>query len=169
MELVNQQEYRILVNQISNTYELGRQRATQAVDTQLVSTYWEIGQYIVKFEQGGKAKAGYGDKLLLRLSNDLTPAYGKGFSLSNLKRMRQFYKLYPIGATLSHQLSWSHFVELLKIEDELERSFYEKQTINEKWSIRELIRQKKSSLFLRLAASKDKEGILQLAKHIGLL
>ncbi|WP_262247423.1 PDDEXK nuclease domain-containing protein [Parapedobacter soli] len=164
-ELVDQQEYQALVNQISDTYKQGRQLAAQAVNKQLVQTYWEIGRYIVEFEQGGKAKARYGDKLLLRLSSDLTPAYGKGFSLSNLKRMRQFYKLYPIGATLSHQLSWSHFVELLKIEDELERSFYEKQTINEKWSIRELIRQKKSSLFLRLAASKDKDGIMQLARQ----
>ncbi len=165
MELSSQQEYRALVNQISVAYEEGRQRAIQTVNTQLVQTYWEIGQYIVEFEQGGKAKASYGDKLLLRLSNDLTPAYGKGFSLSNLKRMRQFYQSYPIGATVSHQLGWSHYVELLKIEDVLERSFYEKQTVLEKWSVRELIRQKKSSLFLRLAASKDRDGILQLAKQ----
>ena len=71
----------------------------------------------------------------------------------------------PIGATLSHQLSWSHYVELLKIESSVERSFYEKQTIIENWSIPELIRQKKSSLFLRLAAGKNKEEILQLARQ----
>lgn len=79
--------------------------------------------------------------------------------------MRQFYLAYPIGAKASHQLSWSHYVELLKIDDELERSFYEKQTLIERWSIPELIRQKKSSLYLRLAASKDKEGILQLSSQ----
>jgi predicted nuclease of restriction endonuclease-like (RecB) superfamily len=70
---------------------------------------------------------------------------------------------YQIGATVSHQLSWSHYVELLKIDDPLERSFYEKQSMPENWNIRELKRQQKSSLFLRLAASKNKEEVLQLA------
>ena len=79
--------------------------------------------------------------------------------------MRQFYIVFPIGATRSHQLSWSMIVELLKIDDPVERSFYEKQSIIENWNVRELVRQKSSSLFLRLAASKDKEGILALAKQ----
>lgn len=92
-------------------------------------------------------------------------AYGKGFSLSNIKRMRQFYTVFPKGAELPHLLSWTHFVELLKIDDPLERSFYMQQSILEKWSTTELIRQKKTSLYLRLAASKDKEGILQLSKQ----
>jgi predicted nuclease of restriction endonuclease-like (RecB) superfamily len=79
--------------------------------------------------------------------------------------MRQFYQTFPISAELPHQLSWTHFVELLKIDDPLERSFYLNQTINENWSTTQLIRQKKSSLYLRLAASKDKNGILKLAKN----
>ncbi len=78
--------------------------------------------------------------------------------------MRQFYLIFPISAELPHQLSWTHWVELIKIEDTLERSFYLQQTLIENWSTTELIRLKKSSLFLRLAASKDKKGILQLAK-----
>jgi predicted nuclease of restriction endonuclease-like (RecB) superfamily len=78
--------------------------------------------------------------------------------------MRQLYQLYPIGATLSSQLGWSHYVELMKIDDPLERNFYEKQTILENWSIRELIRQKNASLFLRLAASRDKDGIMKLSQ-----
>jgi predicted nuclease of restriction endonuclease-like (RecB) superfamily len=119
----------------------------------------------VEFEQGGHTKAVYGQKLLENLSKDLSLLHGKGFSISNIKRMRQFYTLYPIGATLPHQLSWSHFVELLKIDDPLERSFYEKQTVIENWNIRDLKRQKNASLYLRLAASKDKEGILKLANH----
>ena len=90
--------------------------------------------------------------------------HGKGFDLSNMKRMRQLYQLYPIGATVSHQLSWSHYVELLKIDDPLERSFYEKQAVLENWSVRELKRQKSALLFLRLAASKDKKGIMKLSK-----
>ncbi len=102
--------------------------------------------------------------MLERLSADLSSLYEKGFSLSNIKRFRQFYLTYQNSATLSHQLSWSHHVELLKIDDELERSFYEKQSLLESWNVRELIRQKKSSLFLRLAASQDKPGILELAR-----
>jgi len=157
--------YQSLINQISETYTNGYQKAVIAVNTNMVETYWKIGQYIVEFEQGGNIKAEYGKALLPKLSKDLTLAHGKGFSLSNIKRMRQFYAVYPISAELPHQLSWTHIVELLKIDDSLERSFYEKQSIIEKWSTTELIRQKKSSLFLRLAASKDKEGILHLAKH----
>jgi len=156
-------DYKGLLNQISATYSIGRHKAVMAVNTNMVATYWEIGHYIVEFEQGGKVKAGYGTGLLEKLSKDLTLEHGKGFSLSNLKRMRQFYTTYPIGATVSHQLSWSLIVELLKIDNPLERSFYEKQSVLENWNVRELRRQKKSSLFLRLAASKDKEGILKLA------
>jgi len=118
----------------------------------------------MEFEQERNAKAEYGKGLLQKFSKDLTISYGKGFSQSNLKRMRQFYLVYPIGAEAPHQLSWTHLVELLKIDDPLERSFYQNQTLIEKWSTTELIRQKKSSLFLRLAASKNKQDILQLAK-----
>src|SRR5205085_5868259 len=140
-----------------------QRRAYQAVNIQLTETYWQIGHDIVEYEQDGKAKAEYGPNLLGRLGRDLTLRHGKGFSRSNLSRFRQFYQAYPICATVSHKLSWSHIVELLKIEDELERSFYQQQAIAERWSVRELQRQKETSLFLRLAAHKDKATILQLA------
>jgi predicted nuclease of restriction endonuclease-like (RecB) superfamily len=117
----------------------------------------------VEFEQGGKNQADYGTGLLASLSVDLSLRHGKGFSRSNVVRIRQFYLAHPKGAKLSHQLSWSHIVELLKIEDPLERSFYEQQTIREKWAVRELQRQKKTSLFLRLSVGKDKNAILELA------
>ena len=156
-------EYQSLLQKIAGRYEQGRSNITAYVNTEIVNTYWQIGQYIVEFEQGGNAKATYGKGLLDNLSKDLSLTYGKGFSLSNIKRMRQFYTVFPNSATVSHQLNWSMIVELLKIDDPLERSFYEKQSIIENWSVRELIRQKSSSLFLRLAASKDKEGILKLA------
>jgi predicted nuclease of restriction endonuclease-like (RecB) superfamily len=157
-------DYNTLLQQISTTYEQGRQRSAAAVNTNMLETYWQIGHDIVEFEQGGKSKAQYGLHLLESLSKDLSLLHGKGFSLSNVKRMRQFYRCYPIGATVSHQLSWSHYVELLKIENDLERAFYEKQSILEGWDVRSLQRQKKASLFLRLAASRDKTGILELAK-----
>jgi len=157
--------YSELVQQISSTFSHGQARAMAAVHSFLVETYWEIGRYIVEYEQQGKEKAVYGSKLLESLSRDLSLMHGKGFSLSNMKRMRQLYLVYPIGAKPSHQLSWSHYVELLKIDDDLERSFYEQQALNERWSVPELKRQKDSALFLRLALSKEKEKILQLAKQ----
>ncbi len=131
----------------------------------MTETYWLIGHDIVEFEQGGKARADYGKGLLATLSRDLALRHGKGFSRSNVSRFRQFYLAYPKCATASHILSWSHVVELLKIDDPLERSFYEQQTIREKWAVRELQRQKQTSLFLRLAAGKDRDAILQLAQQ----
>jgi hypothetical protein len=118
----------------------------------------------VELEQGGSSKAGYGKSLLENLSKDLISKFGKGFSRSNLNYMRLFYQLFPICEALPHKLSWTHFCELVKISDPLERSFYMQQSLLENWSTTELKRQKKSSLFLRLAASKDKAGILRLAK-----
>jgi predicted nuclease of restriction endonuclease-like (RecB) superfamily len=158
-------KYGNLVERISDTYTQGRKNATIAVNQHLVETYWRIGQYVVEFEQDGKTKADYGTALLPRLSKDLTLSLGKGFSLSNLIRMRQFYNTYPIYAELPHKLSWTHWVEILKTDDVLERSFYLNQTIIENWSTTELIRQKKASLYLRLAVSKDKEGILELSRQ----
>ncbi len=158
-------DYSSLVSQIAEIYKQGQHNATVAVNTTLVETYWQIGKYIVEFEQKGHQKAEYGKALIDNLSKDLSIQLGKGFSRSNLIYMRLFYSEFQISETASHLLSWSHYFELLKISDKLERSFYLQQTINEKWSIRELKRQKKSSLFLRLAASKDKDGILALAKQ----
>jgi hypothetical protein len=164
-ELNINNDYSDLLSQIATLYKQGQHNATIAINTALVETYWQIGKYIVDFEQKGKQKAEYGTALIDNLSKDLSLSFGKGFSRSNLVYIRLFYSEFQISETPSHLLSWSHYVELLKIQDKLERSFYLQQTINEKWSIRELKRQKKSSLFLRLAASKDKEGILALAKQ----
>ena len=160
-----QKPYQELVGHISTVYTQGQTRAMAAIHSCLVETYWKIGQYIVEFEQQGKEKATYGTKLLENLSKDLKILHGKGFSLSNVKRMRQLYNVYPISAMPSHQLSWSHYVELLKIDDDLERNFYEQQTQLENWSVAELKRQKDSALFLRLALSKEKEKISQMSKQ----
>ena len=155
-------DYQHLLVSISNTYVSGQVRATQAVNTQLLETYWQIGQHIVEFEQGGNARAEYGKALISNLAKDLSLLHGKGFSRSNIVYMRLLYLRYPISQKPSHQLSWSHFVELLKIEDDLERKFYENQTIAERWSVPQLKRQKNTALFQRLALSKNKEEILQL-------
>lgn len=157
--------YQSLLGKISQVYATGQTRAAQAVNAHITETYWQIGRDIVEFEQEGKARAAYGKVLLDRLSRDLSIRHGKGFSRSNLSRFRQFYLAYPICAKASHKLSWSHYAELLKLEDPMERTFYEQQSILENWSVPELQRQKKTSLFLRLAAGKDKDAILQLASE----
>jgi predicted nuclease of restriction endonuclease-like (RecB) superfamily len=157
--------YEALLGQISATYQGGQIKASRAVNAHLIDTYWKIGQHIVEFEQAGKQRAEYGKALIDKLAIDLGRLHGKGFGRTNLVYMRLFYQRYAISRKPSDLLSWSHHIELLKLEDELERSFYEKQTILEAWSVPELKRQKASSLFLRLAASKDKEGVLKLANQ----
>jgi predicted nuclease of restriction endonuclease-like (RecB) superfamily len=157
--------YSELIDKIGSLLQQGRQQAAQSVNTILVQTYWFIGQHIVEFEQKGSEKAEYGSQLFERLSKDLTIAYGKGFGRSNLLYMRKLYLSFPISGTLSHLLTWSHYYEILKADSNLEISFYSKQCQNERWSVRELKRQMRSSLFERLALSKDKEGILKLAKE----
>ena len=162
---IPQPDYQHLLVKISDTYQTGQVKATQAVNTRLLETYWQIGQHIVAFEQGGNARAEYGKGLISALAKDLSLLHGKGFSTSNVKRFRQFYLTYPIGATVSHQLNWSHVVEFLKIDDPLERSFYEKQTQLENWNVRELVRQKNTALFQRLALGKNRDEILQLSSQ----
>lgn len=154
-----------MVSLINTIYQAGQKRVISTIQRELVTTYWEIGKHIVEYEQGGNEKSEFGSQLLNKLSKDLKLRHGRGFSKSNLVYMRLFYLKYPIGETLSHQLSWSHYFELLKIENDLERSFYEQQSILENWSIRELKRQKKAALFLRLAATTDKKGLLKLSKE----
>lgn len=101
----------------------------------------------------------------MRRRHELTLRLGKGYSRPNLNNMRKFYLKFPNCQTVSDNLSWSHICELIKIDDDLERSFYEKQTVNERWGVRELQWQMDSALFLRLAVSRDKEGILSLANQ----
>ena len=163
MELTQTGGYRQLLEEISGAYTQGQVRAVQAVNAQLIETYWQVGRSIVEFEQAGNLRAEYGKALIINLAADLRLRHGKGFSRTNLIYMRLLYLCYPISQMPSHQLSWSHYIELLKLDDGLERGFYEKQTVAERWSVAELKRQKASSLFVRLAASKDKAGILQLA------
>mgnify|MGYP003309408578 FL=1 len=158
-------DYNLLVNNISVLWNNAKEKAITAVNTELLEANWRTGQYIVEFEQGGKARAEYGKQLLVKLSKDLTRLNGKGFNRSNLTYMRKLYLAFPKCGTLSHILTWSHYYEILKCEDTLEMQFYMKQCINECWNVRELKRQMKSCLFQRLALSTDKEGVLLLANE----
>ncbi len=156
-------DYNLLIDNISTLWTNAKEKAINAVNTELLEANWQTGKYIVEFEQGGKVRAEYGKQLLVNLAKDLTMKNGRGFSRSNLLYMRKFYLSFPKSETVSHILTWSHYFEILKCEDPLEMQFYMKQSINEGWKVRELKRQMKSCLFQRLALSTDKEGVLALA------
>jgi len=137
---LEKQPYSELIDKIGGLLQQGRQQAAQSVNTILVQTYWHIGQHIVEFEQKGNQKAEYGSQLLDTLSKDLTQSYGKGFSRSNIFQIRQFYVKFQNIQTLSGQLTWSHYTEILKSNNDLELGFYSKQCQHERSSVRELKR-----------------------------
>ena len=156
--------YQKLVDSIGIAIENARQRAIQTVNNELLRANWEVGKYIVEYEQNGNEKAEYGSSLLTNLSKDLKSRFGKGFSKSNIYLMRQFYLKYQIFQSVTGKLTWTHYAELLSVSDDIARGFYEVQAVNEKWSVRELKRQINSSLFERIALSKDKKGVLKLSQ-----
>lgn len=156
--------YQRLLSTVGEILNAGRKRAYVAVNSILLETYWHIGRQIVAFEQLGKERAEYGSALLDHLSKDLKVRYGQGFSRRNILDMRRFYLSHQNWQTVSAELGWSHYVELVSIDDDLARSFYEKQCAAERWSVRELRRQIDSALFQRLALSRNKKGILELSK-----
>ena len=142
----------------------------QQVNAQLLTIYWNIGRIIVEYERQNQIHAEYGKQILKELSRELTREFGKGFSRSNLQNMRAFYLAYEKCQTVSGKLSWSHYCELLSISDDSKRSFYEKESVNSGWSVRELKRQIDSSLYERLLLSSgdaNKEKVLSLA-HKGI-
>jgi predicted nuclease of restriction endonuclease-like (RecB) superfamily len=163
-KIQNIEIYQKLVDSIGITIESARQRAIQAVNNELLKANWEIGKYIVEYEQHGNEKAEYGSSLLTNLSKDLKSRFGKGFSKSNIYLMRQFYLKYQIFQSVTGKLTWTHYAELLGVSDDVARGFYEKQAVNDNWSVRELKRQINSSLFERLALSHDKSGVLKLSE-----
>lgn len=156
-----------MILEIRELLENARKNVAQQVNTQLLTTYWNIGRIIVEYEQQNQIRADYGKQTLRELSKELTREFGKGFSRSNLQNMRAFYLAYEKCQTVSGKLSWSHYCELLNITDENKRSFYEKESINSGWSVRELKRQIDSSLYERLLLSSgdaNKEKGLSLAQ-----
>ena len=139
-------------------------RAYRAINAAMVAAYWEIGRIIVEEEQKGQQRAEYGKGLLVELSQRLTADFGKGFDRTNIQQMRAFYLAYRIRDALRHELSWTHYRLLLRVERPEARAFYEAEAVNARWSTRELERQIHSLLFERLALSRDREGVLALAE-----
>lgn len=146
-----------------------RGKAYKAVNFAMVEAYWNVGRLIVE-AQGGNERAEYGDSLIKNLSKELTREFGKGFTVTNLRYMRQFYLAFPIRHTLCDELSWSHYRLLSRIEDEDIRRFYVDECVNANWSVRQLERQINSFYYQRILASQNKDivrnEINQLEKGI---
>ena len=164
MNLVNDN----IINEIKDVIINSRNKIAYEVNNTMVLAYWNVGRIIVENEQNGNIKAEYGRQILKELSKELRKILGSGFSVSNLQYMRKFYITYPKYQTVSVKLSWSHYCELLSIDNVDERNFYEKECVNSNWSVRELKRQIDTSLFERLLLSngkKNKEIVYKLSKE----
>lgn len=153
-------------SRILDLLKTARKTVVQSVNKTIVDTYFEIGRLIVEEEQNGKSKAEYGQNLIPELSQKLTTEFGKGFSTTNLKQMRTFYLTYSKGQTVSDEfrLSWSHYLMLMRIDNVEERNFYEIETAQNSWSLRELQRQFNTSLYERLALSRNKNEVKKLSE-----
>lgn len=147
-----------LAEKISDLLHIARQKVVRTVNSTMVLTYFEIGRMIVEEEQQGDDRAKYGIQLIKNISARLTSEFGSGFSQRNIEQMRQFYLVYSKAQTVSAEfkLSWSHYLKLMRMQDESERRFYEIESIKNNWSLRELQRQYDSALYTRLALSRDK-------------
>jgi len=163
-ELANKQSD--FFDRIAGLLKQARSSVVRAINNTMVQTYFEIGRLIVEEEQQGKERAEYGRQLIEELSSRLSKEFGKGFSTTNLKQMRSFYQLYSKSQTVSDQfeLSWSHYLKLMRIDDEKERRFYEIESGKNNWSLRELQRQYDSALYTRLTLSRDKNKVLELSQ-----
>ena len=119
IEIENNKDYEDLIKSIENVVSNSKNKIASTINDTIVETYWNIGKYIIEFEQKGKIKAEYGKQLLVRLSKDLKLRLGKGYSRSNLYNMRKLYELYPIFQPLAGKLSWTNLCEILTIDNEL--------------------------------------------------
>ena len=155
-----------MIEEIKDIIISSRNKIAYEVNNTMLLAYWNVGRIIVENEQNGNIKAEYGKQVLKELSKELRKILGSGFSVSNLQYMRRFYLKYPKQQTLSVKLSWSHYIEILSLDDEQARSFYQHECENSNWSVRELRRQISSSFYERLLLSKgdvNKKKLLELA------
>ena len=152
-----------LIGSLAELIRQARQQAIRAVDVLQVQTCWEIGRYIVEFEQGGEARAGYGKQLLPTLAEALTAEFGKGFDTTNLRHMRGFFLAFPIRDALRRELSWTHYRTLLKVDSDSARQWYMNEAATQNWSTRALERQIGTLYYERLLASQDRAAVEQEA------
>lgn len=163
MNITNNNFYK----EIKELLHTAKNRVYQTINITMTQTYFEIGKRIVEEEQGGESRAEYGKSLLKLLSVQLINEFGKGFSVDNLENMRRFYLAFQKSETVSRkfELSWSHYIFLTRIENIDERNFYEIESIENSWSLRELKRQFDTGLFERLSLSSDKQKIKELSSQ----
>ena len=188
---INESVYDINMDKLcQNSIELikyARNITAKQVNNVQIMTYYSLGRWIVEVQQQGKHRAEYGKKIIINLSKKLTEEFGKGFSESTLEKARKFYLTYKdrISETLFTEfaikksetvftifeeehpfvVTWSHYLQLMRIENEDERSFYEIEAAREKWGVRDLSRQYNSSLYERLALSMDKDKVQRLSQE----
>lgn len=144
---------------IKEILSAARAKAYSAVNFAMVEAYWEIGKSIVE-KQGGNPTAEYGTNLINELSKQMTADFGKGFTATNLKYMRQFYLAFPNRHTLCDQLSWSHYRLLMRVEDEKARQFYTDECFKSQWSVRQLERQINTFSYQRLLMSRGNHDVV---------
>ncbi len=147
-------------SQVKEILENARKKTYNAINFVMVEAYWEIEKSIVE-KQGGNEKTEYGSNLLLLLSKKLISEYGKGFTITNLKYMRQFYLTFQNRHALRDQLSWSHYRLIMKVKNEIARQFYIEETIKSNWSTRQLERQINTFSYERLIASKGNYDVVE--------
>jgi len=154
--LPEEDAFKALVADVRGIIQASQGRIAAVVNTEIVTTYWQIGERIVREEQGGPGRAMYGEQLLMRLGRRLSTEFGRAFSERNLRFMRQFYQAYPIRYALRTELTWTHYRTLMRLDD-VRRSFYERAAVTHRWSSRELERQINSMLAERVALSHKAE------------
>jgi predicted nuclease of restriction endonuclease-like (RecB) superfamily len=140
-------------------------KAIRAVDNERTLMYWTIGKRIFEEEQQGKDRADYGTYLIKFLAEQLLPEYGSGFSVRQLERYRQFYRIFPIASALRTQLNWTQYKLLLSLENQDKREFYIAESVKNNWTSRQLERQINTSLWERLLMSSDRQDVLAVARN----
>lgn len=145
-----------LYEQIREILKAARTKVASTVNTAMVQAYWHIGKQIVEV-QGGESKAKYGDGLIDDISDRLTVEFGRGFKRSNLRNMRKFYQTFPICQTVSGKLSWSHYLEIMRVENPKAREYYVEEAAKGGWSVRQLERQIATQYYERLLAAHPDE------------
>ena len=151
---------KIIFEEVRKILQEARNKVYKATNNVMVEAYWNIGRIIVE-KQSGNEKAEYGTALLKNLSKEMTKEFGKGFTVANLKNMRQFYLTFPKSYALRSELSWTHYRLLMRIENENARNFYIEETIKSNWSTRQLERQITTFFYERILSSKNKEKVSQ--------
>lgn len=159
MELVPESALATLLLDLRAIIAQGRGQAAVAVNAAVVRTYWLVGERVVREEQGGSARAAYGEQLLEQVGQVLSAELGRGFAARSLRNMRQFYLAYPNWSAVRTELNWTHYRTLMRLED-AQRSFYEQVAAASRWSSRELDKQINSMLYERTALSRKPEQLL---------